>query len=354
MEKKRSKYIGIAALILLTALGAAGCANRESGESSAAPSQSSAGAGGQTAEGQATEGPAASGQASPAESSGQPGELRRVKDMKGETEIPAAPQRIVDISGATEELLLLGFKPVGTANQDSLKPGGTPAYLQEELTETQLVGNYASGEANLEQITALKPDLIVSSAMFDNVYEQLTRIAPVFVIEDDPLSFAGWRGRLVQLGAALGQEEKAAQWQKAYDEKAKAIGERIRTEAGEDSFAVVVAFPNNLSVFSGTGLGDMLYADLELPRAPGVPAEGWGETISLEGLTNIDADRIFLQYMAGTEEELEGSVVWQNLKAVRGGHVYKLPNEEYYDMSFSPIGKERLLDAIADLAAPAS
>jgi iron complex transport system substrate-binding protein len=114
----------------------------------------------------------------------------------------------------------------------------------------------------------------------------------------------------------------------------------------------VVAFPNNLSVFSGTGLGDMLYGDLGLPRSPGIPAEGWGETISLEGLTKIDADRIFLQYAEGTEEELAGSVVWQNLKAVSGGHVYRLPNEEYYGMSFSPIGKERLLDVIAELVAP--
>ena len=347
MEKRRGKSVGIAALILLAALGAAGCSNKEDdGEARMASSQSPAAATG----GQASpSGPSASAVQSDGQSSG----LRKVKDARGETEIPAEPRRIVDISGATEELLLLGFKPIGTANQDSLKPGETPAYLEEYLADAQIVGNYARGEANLEQIAALKPDLIVSSAMFDQTYEQLSKIAPVYVIEDDPLSFAGWRNRLVQLGGALGEEAKAAEWQKGYDDKAKAVGERIRAAAGEDDFAVVVAFPNNLSVFSGTGLGDMLYSDLGLPRSPGIPAEGWGETISLEGLTKIDADRIFLQFAQGTEEELAGSVVWQNLKAVSGGHVYRLPNEEYYGMSFSPIGKERLLDVIAELVAPA-
>ncbi|QTH40154.1 ABC transporter substrate-binding protein [Cohnella sp. LGH] len=349
MDRRRKWSIGIAALIIAAALGAAGCGNSngngdEGSVSSASTNGGQAGQSGQSGQsGQAS-------QAASAESPKPDAELRKVKDAKGETEIPAKPQRIVDISGASEELALLGFKPIGTANQDSLKAGEMPAYLKEYVADAQIVGNYASGEANLEQIAALKPDLIVSSAMFDKVYEQLSKIAPVFVIEDDPLSFAGWRNRLVQLGAALGEEAKAAEWQKAYDDKAKAIGERIKAEAGEDNFAVVVAFPNNLSVFSGTGLGDMLYGDLGLPRSPGIPAEGWGETISLEGLTKIDADRIFLQFAEGTDAELEDSVVWRSLKAVRDGRVYKLPNEDYYDMTFSPIGKERLLDKIAELA----
>jgi iron complex transport system substrate-binding protein len=225
MEKRRGKSVGIAALILLTAIGAAGCANKEDGgEARTAPSQSSAAASGQAS----PSGPPASAVQSDGQSSG----LRKVKDARGETEIPAEPRRIVDISGATEELLLLGFKPIGTANQDSLKPGEIPAYLQEYLADAHIVGNYARGEANLEQIAALTPDLIVSSAMFDQTYEQLSKIAPVYVIEDDPLSFAGWRNRLVQLGRALGEEEKAAEWQKGYDDKAKAVGERIRAAAG--------------------------------------------------------------------------------------------------------------------------
>ena len=41
-------------------------------------------------------------------------ETRIVKTVKGEVEIPTNPQRIVDISGNSEELVLLGYTPVGT------------------------------------------------------------------------------------------------------------------------------------------------------------------------------------------------------------------------------------------------
>ena len=46
-------------------------------------------------------------------------DTRVVETIKGEVEIPANPKRIVDISGSSEELLLLGHTVVGTANVDS-------------------------------------------------------------------------------------------------------------------------------------------------------------------------------------------------------------------------------------------
>ena len=53
-------------------------------------------------------------------------ETRIVETAKGEVEIPANPQRIVDISGNSEELVLLGYTPVGTANVDSYKTDSVP------------------------------------------------------------------------------------------------------------------------------------------------------------------------------------------------------------------------------------
>ena len=39
-----------------------------------------------------------------------------VTDMKGEVAIPANPQRIVDVAGLTEELLILDMKVIASAN----------------------------------------------------------------------------------------------------------------------------------------------------------------------------------------------------------------------------------------------
>lgn len=45
-------------------------------------------------------------------------ETRTIKDVKGDVEIPVNPVRIADVSGSTEELLVLGYKPVITGNTD--------------------------------------------------------------------------------------------------------------------------------------------------------------------------------------------------------------------------------------------
>ncbi|NRY05063.1 ABC-type Fe3+-hydroxamate transport system substrate-binding protein [Clostridium beijerinckii] len=43
----------------------------------------------------------------------------KVTDVKGEIEIPANPQRIVDLSGKSDVLSILGYKVIGTANSDA-------------------------------------------------------------------------------------------------------------------------------------------------------------------------------------------------------------------------------------------
>lgn len=56
-------------------------------------------------------------------------ETRVVEDVKGSVEIPVDPQRIVDLSGASDTLSLLGFDVVGTANSDGYDYTKLPTYL---------------------------------------------------------------------------------------------------------------------------------------------------------------------------------------------------------------------------------
>ena len=42
-----------------------------------------------------------------------------VTDVRGEVKIPANPQRIVDLSGNSDILSILGYKVIGTANSDA-------------------------------------------------------------------------------------------------------------------------------------------------------------------------------------------------------------------------------------------
>lgn len=134
-----------------------------------------------------------------------------VKDMKGEAAIPADPQRIVDVAGLTEELLILNMNVIASANTSMFDGVSVPEHLKQVFSEKniEIVGNYSgassTGDLNLEKIAELKPDLIIMNIRHDKVYEQLKNIAPTVMIDDD-ISYVNWRGRFQQLGQWFNKE----------------------------------------------------------------------------------------------------------------------------------------------------
>lgn len=122
----------------------------------------------------------------PTASSNQGGDTITVEDMKGSVEIPANPQRIVDVAGLSDELIILGVPFIASANTNMFDGVTVPAYLQDYFTENKVetVGNYsgAAGDLNLEKIAELKPDLIIMNIRHEKVYEQLKAIAPTVMM----------------------------------------------------------------------------------------------------------------------------------------------------------------------------
>ena len=56
-----------------------------------------------------------------------------VTDVRGEVEIPETPERIVDLSGNSDILSILGYKVVGTANSDAYDYTKFPTYLERKF-----------------------------------------------------------------------------------------------------------------------------------------------------------------------------------------------------------------------------
>ena len=123
-----------------------------------------------------------------------------VKHAKGEATIPVNPKRIVDLSGSTEELLLLGHKPVGTANtyKDKIQN-----HLTDKLDGVKAVGWYWAPKVDLEAVTALKPDLIILNNRQLKIYDQLEKVAPTVVLETN---LEDWRGKFKEVGKLFGEE----------------------------------------------------------------------------------------------------------------------------------------------------
>ncbi|NEO27052.1 MAG: ABC transporter substrate-binding protein, partial [Kamptonema sp. SIO4C4] len=99
-----------------------------------------------------------------------------VNHALGTTKVPTNPKRIVALSFyAIESLLAMEIDPQGVIPPDS-KP-----HLQQALQEIPKVGL----PTNLEKVLKLQPDLILGSTYSEDIYDQLSQIAPTVLAKYD-------------------------------------------------------------------------------------------------------------------------------------------------------------------------
>lgn len=289
-----------------------------------------------------------------AETEQQSADTVTIEDMKGTVEIPANPQRIVDVSGSADELIILGLPFIASANTSMFDGVTVPDYLQEYFTENDIVtvGNYsgAVGELNLEKITELKPDLIIMNIRHEKVYEQLKGIAPTVMLSDD-VSYVNWRGRFEQLGTWFGKEEAVTQWLADYDAKAAELSAKVKKVVGDETVAVLEANSVHFGsyyVYRTGGPGELVYDELQLVPSAGVPEDVWGEVVDAEYFSKIDAEHIFFFSDDGQIGDTQDSPAWQNLKAVKEGNLYLGVNSLQYDMAYTANGKLLYMEKLAN------
>lgn len=202
---------------------------------------------------------------------------------------------------------------------------------------------------DVEAVMNLNPDLIVISTVQEKMYDQLSEIAPTVMIQLEALN---WKDDVRNLAKVFDREEVAETWLSNYETKAKETGDKIKAEYGEDTtYLSFLASGGQFFVFDGAGFGDVLYNDMGLAKPSGMPEQ---TDISLpvvtyEGLASIEADYIFA---IATDEDLaqmESNAIWNNLPAVKEGHVKVLPSSPYFNQGYSCIGREKLVDEIGDM-----
>ena len=274
-------------------------------------------------------------------------QTRIVQSVKGEVEIPADPKRIVDISGSSEELALLGHTPVGTANVDSYETDKVPSYVQDKLGDAKVVGHSMMDTMDIEAILAAEPDLIIMAPRQEKIYDQLKEIAPVVMLEDRSND---WEAKLKDVAALFGQEEEAQKWLDNYYVKAEEIGKEIKEANGDQTYLTVLASSGQFMVFTEGGIGTVLKEDMKLPQPANMPEQDsiTLPTVTMEGLTEIDADHIIVIATESDKADLEVSTVWPQIRAVKEGNVTILDASPYFSQAYNPIGRELLLQSIKD------
>ena len=272
-----------------------------------------------------------------------------VTDVRGEVEIPAEPERIVDLSGNSDILSILGYKVVGTANSDAYDYTKFPSYLEETLSGAEILGYSMQDTMDIEAVMNLNPDLIVISTVQEKMYDQLSEIAPTVMIQLEALN---WKDDVRAFAKVFDKEDVANEWIADYEAKAKEAGDKIKEEYGEDtSYLSFLASGGQFFIFDGAGFGDVLYSDMGLAKPAGMPEQTDIRlpVVTYEGLAAIESDYIFLIATDEDLAQLEANAIWNNLPAVKEGNVVVLPSSPYFNQGYSSIGREVLVNEIGDM-----
>jgi len=254
----------------------------------------------------------------------------------GAVTIDKAPTRVVTLGPAeTEAALALGVTPVGIPrspfNADGLYP-----WLAGKVDpkKTTLLPQGADGTFNIEQVAALRPDVILANTDFtvDGAYARLSKIAPTVSYARGLLQDT-WQDVTRTTGKALGTPTEAdtlvTRTEGAITSaKTANPGVQGRTYA----FALAGAGPSLAVSVNPNDFSTKLFNALGLKLAPTVaklptdPTSG-SALLSLEKLDQLnDADLLLLSYLVPTAHDAVTKLgAYQALPAVKAGHAVTLP-----------------------------
>lgn len=304
---KRRGITGFLTLATIVALGAcsstATSGTDSTGASVAAPVTTEAATAGSATTGGSTTGP------------GHGGDGRRtVVDARGQTvEVPDTAERIVALTEpVVDGLTALGIEPIGVS---AGRGQGTVAnYMRPFVGEVPVVA--ALADPNVEQIAAIDPDLILvdgTSSSDPAVLEQLRKVAPTVWI-----SRAGedWQVAFTRLGEAVGRADDATDVLGEYEQRVAEVRACLAAAGRADDTVSIVRWglTSPSLILKGLPAGRVI-TDLGLPRPPAQDEEGpgHGSPVSLERLSDIDADWMFFGTLGGaldpsTANDSTGSV----------------------------------------------
>lgn len=218
----------------------------------------------------------------------------------------------------TEKLLAMEKPPIAS---DTVEIMSTWESMKQYFEQYQIAD--LGTEVNLEKLLEQKPDLILATTANEAIYDQLESIAPV-VVFDVNVMFGDWQNSLREVSMVIGEEKAAEAFISSLMSQITQSKESIAMEGKSVAFLRLWS----KTVYSMGISTCAAYYDNDNGLGLLAP-EGWTDEIgelSLEALAEMNPEYIFIStsedetYM----QELSKNTVWNNLTAVKEGHVYTI------------------------------
>ena len=266
----------------------------------------------------------------------------------GTTELKKAPKRIVILDNLYGEILdPLDITPVGatTVQSDSQE---FSTLFKKQYKDAKVVSVGWQGNPDLDKIAELKPDLILMTGEQEDLYDELSEIAPTVGYQINTDENWDYHETSLKVAEIFDKRDEMKKDLDRLDAREAVFAENVKAKFGNQKLMYLRVTDNDIRYYAYGHFG-YLYDTYHFNRAETFNPDDMFQVIDPDKLKDINPDLLIVQ--ADSQElldnKLKNTPVWTSLKAVQNNKVIYADYSTYM-LGFGIVSQEAIMKQISD------
>ena len=266
----------------------------------------------------------------------------------GTTELKKAPKRIVILDNLYGEILdPLDITPVGaTTGQADSQEFST--LFKKQYKDAKVVSIGWQGNPDLDKIAELKPDLILMTGEQEDLYDELSEIAPTVGYQINTDENWDYHETSLKVAEIFDKRDEMKKDLDRVDAREAVFAENVKAKFGDQKLMYLRVTDNDIRYYAYGHFG-YLYDTYHFNRAETFNPDDMFQVIDPDKLKDINPDLLIVQ--ADSQElldnKLKNTPVWTSLKAVQNNKVIYADYSTYM-LGFGIVSQEAIMKQISD------
>ena len=266
----------------------------------------------------------------------------------GTTELKKAPKRIVILDNLYGEILdPLDITPVGaTTGQADSQEFST--LFKKQYKDAKVVSVGWQGNPDLDKIAELKPDLILMTREQEDLYDELSEIAPTVGYQINTDENWDYHETSLKVAEIFDKRDEMKKDLDRLDAREAVFAENVKAKFGNQKLMYLRVTDNDIRYYAYGHFG-YLYDTYHFNRAETFNPDDMFQVIDPDKLKDINPDLLIVQ--ADSQElldnKLKNTPVWTSLKAVQNNKVIYADYSTYM-LGFGIVSQEAIMKQISD------
>ena len=266
----------------------------------------------------------------------------------GTTELKKAPKRIVILDNLYGEILdPLHITPVGaTTGQADSQEFST--LFKKQYKDKKVISVGWQENPDLEKIAELEPDLILMTGEQEDLYEELSEIAPTVGYQINTDENWDYHETSLKVAEIFDKRDEMKKDLDRVDAREAVFAENVKAKFGNQKLMYLRVTDNDIRYYAYGHFG-YLYDTYHFNRAETFNPDDMFQVIDPDKLKDINPDLLIVQ--ADSQELLENKLknnpVWSSLKAVQNNKVIYADYSTYM-LGFGIVSQKAIMKQISD------